>query len=101
MGGPDLQVTSHGLDELVAALAGFSGQLAEACSDLVAGDGHVSGGDPLAGRVHGFASSWHYGIGQLRQHGSDCVKMLHTVGAAFDHLDAHLAAELHQGKGKK
>ncbi len=74
--------------------------MAQACSDIRTGDGEVTGADPLAGRVHGFAGSWHYGLSQLGQHGAQCVKMLHEVGSTFDQLDHELASELHRGKGK-
>ena len=96
----DLHVTSAVLDELVAAFSGFSGQMAQACHDIRVGDSEVTGADPLAGRVHGFAGSWHYGLSQLGQHGSDCARMLSEVGSTFDRLDHELASELARGKGK-
>ena len=96
----DLHVTSAVLDELIAAFSGFSGQMAQACHDVRAGDSEVTGADPLAGRVHGFAGSWHYGLSQLGQHGSGCARMLRQVGSTFDRLDHELASELARGKGK-
>ena len=71
--GADLHVTSAVLDELIAAFSGFSGQMAHAGHDIRAGDSEVTGADPLAGRVHGFAGSWHYGLSQLGQHVRDCA----------------------------
>lgn len=83
--------------QLTTAFPGFSDRMAQACNDIRIGDGEVTGADPLADRVHGFAGSWHYG---LSQHGAQCVKMLHEVGSTFDRLDHELASELHRGKGK-
>ena len=61
----DLHLTSQVLDELISAFSGFSGQLASACADIRNGDGAVTGSDPLAGQVHGFADSWNYGLVSL------------------------------------
>ncbi len=97
----DLHVTSRVLDELISASSGFSGRMAQACSDIRAGDEGVTGADPLAERVHGFAGSWHYGLTQLGQHGSECVRMLRQVGTTFDRLDHELSSELDRGKGKR
>lgn len=96
--GPDLHVTSAVLAELIAAFSGFSRQMAHACHDVRVGDSEVTGSDPLAGRVHGFAGSWHYGLlSQLDQHGSECARMLREVGSTFDRLDHELASELARG----
>jgi hypothetical protein len=97
----DLQVTSAVLDDLTSAFAGFGDRLSQACSDIRTGDGQVTGTDPLAGRVHDFAGSWHYGLTQLGQHGHECVQMLKQVGAAFDGLDRELTAELKRSTGKR
>ena len=96
--GADLHVTSQVLDELVSAFDGFGVRLTQACNDIRAGDGQVSGDDPLAGRVHDFAGSWHYGLTQLGQHGHECVTMLKQVGSAFDQLDRELTNELKRSK---
>ena len=85
--GADLHLTSQVLDDLISAFSGFSGQLASACADIRNGDGALSGSDPLAGQVHGFADSGNYGLGQLGQYGTECVRLLRQVGAAFDSLD--------------
>jgi hypothetical protein len=97
----DLYLTSQVLDDLVSAFSGFSGQLAQACGDIRTGDSQVAGADPLAGRVHEFAGSWHYGLTQLGRHGTQCVKMLREVGSTFDLLDHELTAGLQRGKGKR
>src|ERR1700759_455559 len=97
--GADLQVTSQVLDELVSAFDGFGGRLTQACDDIRTGDGQGTGDDPLAGRVHDFAGSWHYGLTQLGQHGHECVKMLRQVGSTFDALDRELASELKRSQG--
>jgi hypothetical protein len=97
----DLQLTSRVLDDLIAALSGFTGRLAAACNDISSGDGYVTGGDPLAGQVHGFAGSWHYGLTQLGQHSEQCVQMLRQVGSTFDRLDRELAGELSRSKGQR
>jgi hypothetical protein len=96
----DLQLTSRVLDDLITAFSGFSGQLAQACRDIQTGDGQVTGSDPLSGPVHGYAGSWHYGLTQLGQHGTECQKMLRQVGATFDTLDHQLASEIKPPKGK-
>ena len=95
----DLHLTSQVLDELISAFSGFSGQLASACADIRNGDGAVTGSDPLAGQVHGFADSWNYGLSQLGQHGAECVRLLRQVGATFDRLDHELASGLSRGNG--
>jgi hypothetical protein len=95
----DLHLTSQVLDDLISAFSGFSGRLATACTDIRNGDSAVGGTDPLAGQVHGFAGSWNYGLTQLGQHGTECVRMLRQVGTAFDRLDHELASELTRGNG--
>jgi hypothetical protein len=90
----DLHVTSQVLDDLIGAFGGFSGRLAVACRDIRSGDAAVTGSDPLAGQVHGFAGSWRGGLAQLGQHGADCVQLLRQVGATFDRLDQELTGEL-------
>jgi hypothetical protein len=94
----DLLLTSQVLDDLISGFSGFSGQLAAACADIRNGDSALTGTDPLAGQVHGFAGSWNYGLTQLGQHGTACVRMLQQVGATFDHLDLELAGELSRSK---
>jgi hypothetical protein len=96
--GADLHLTSSVLDELVAAFSGFGGHLASACADIRNGDSRLTGTDPLAGQAHGFAESWNYGLTELGQHGTECVRMLRQVGTAFDRLDHELASELSRGK---
>ena len=93
----DLHLTSQVLDGLISAFSGFSGQLASACTDIRKGDSALTGSDPLAGQVHGFADSWNYGLGQLGQHGAECVRLLRQVGAAFDRLDHELTSGLSRG----
>ena len=95
----DLHLTSQVLDDLITAFSGFGGQLATACADIRAGDGSLSGTDPLAGQVHEFAGSWNYGITQLGQHSSECIRMLAQVGSTFDQLDRELASDLIRDKG--
>jgi hypothetical protein len=95
----DLHLTSQVLDDLVSAFSGFGGQLATACADIRSGDGSLTGTDPLAGQVHGFAGSWNYGLTQLGQHGEECIRMLRQVGSTFDQLDSELASDLIRGKG--
>jgi hypothetical protein len=90
----DLHLTSQVLADLHSALTGFSGQMATACADIRNGDGALTGTDPLATQVHGFADSWHYGLTQLGQHGTACAGMLQQVGTTFDSLDGELASEL-------
>jgi hypothetical protein len=97
--GADLHLTSQVLDDLISAFSGFSGRLATACADIRNGDSTLTGADPLAGQVHGFAGSWNYGLTQLGQHGTECVRMLRQVGSAFDRLDHELAGELTRGNG--
>jgi hypothetical protein len=92
--GADLHLTGQVLDDLIGAFGGFSGRLAAACNDIRSGDAAVTGSDPLAEQVHGFAGSWHGGLVQLGQHGADCVQLLRQVGATFDRLDQELAGEL-------
>jgi len=95
----DLHLTSQVLDDLISAFSGFGGQLATACADIRSGDSSLSGTDPLAGQVHGFAGSWNYGLTQLGQHGDECIRMLRQVGSTFDQLDSELASDLTRGKG--
>ena len=95
----DLHLTSQVLDDLISAFSGFGGQLATACADIRSGDSTLTGTDPLAGQVHGFAGSWNYGLTQLGQHGDDCIRMLRQVGSTFDQLDSELASDLIRGKG--
>ena len=90
----DLYLTSRVLDDLISALSGFTGQLSAACNDIRNGDSRLTGTDPLSAQVHSFAGSWHYGLTQLGQHGSQCVKLLRQVGAAFDNLDHQLTSAL-------
>jgi hypothetical protein len=97
--GADLHLTSQVLDDLMSAFCGFSGQLATACADIRNGDGALTGSDPLAGQVHEFADSWHYGLTQLGQHGTECVRLLQQVGATFDRLDHELTSGLSRGNG--
>ena len=92
--GADLHLTGQVLDDLIGAFGGFSGRLGAACHDIRRGDAAVTGSDPLAGQVHGFAGSWRAGLVQLGQHGADCVQLLRQVGATFDRLDQELAGEL-------
>jgi hypothetical protein len=96
--GADLHLTSQVLDDLISAFSGFGGRLAAACADIRNGDSTLTGTDPLAGQVHGFTGSWNYGLTQLGQHGTECVRMLRQVGTTFDHLDHELARELSRGK---
>jgi hypothetical protein len=95
----DLHLTSQVLDDLISASSGFGGQLATACADVRSGDSSLTGTDPLAGQVHGFAGSWNYGLTQLGQHGDECIRMLRQVGSTFDQLDSELASDLIRGKG--
>jgi len=95
----DLHLTSEVLDDLISAFSGFGGQLATACVDIRSGDSSLTGADPLAGQVHGFAGSWNYGLTQLGQHGDECIRMLRQVGSTFDQLDSELASDLIRGKG--
>jgi hypothetical protein len=95
----DLHLTSQVLDDLILAFSGFGGQLATACADIRSGDSSLTGTDPLAGQVHGFAGSWNYGLTQLGQHGDGCIRMLRQVGSTFDQLDGELASDLIRGKG--
>jgi hypothetical protein len=95
----DLHLTSQVLDDLISAFSGFGGRLTTACADIRNGDSALTGADPLSGQVHGFAGSWNYGLTQLGQHGSECVRMLRQVGTTFDQLDHELASELSRGKG--
>jgi hypothetical protein len=97
--GADLHLTSQVLDGLISAFSGFSGQLSTACTDIRNGDSSLTGSDPLAGQVHGFADSWNYGLTQLGQHGTECVGLLRQVGATFDRLDHELASGLSRGNG--
>jgi hypothetical protein len=94
----DLQLTSQVLDDLITGLSGFSGRMAAACADIRNGDGALTGTDPLAGQVHGFAGSWQYGLTQLGQHGTACVGMLRQVGTTFDRLESELTSELSRSK---
>lgn len=95
----DLHLTSQVLDDLISAFSGFSGQLSTACADIRTGDSALTGSDPLAGQVHGFADSWNYGLTQLGQHGAECARLLRQVGVTFDRLDHELASELSRGNG--
>jgi hypothetical protein len=90
----DLQLSSQVLDELISGFSGFGGQLYSACTDIRNGDITLTGTDPLAGQVHGFADSWNYGLTQLGQHSDECVRALRQVGTAFDRLDSELTSEL-------
>jgi hypothetical protein len=94
----DLHLTSQVLDDLISGLSGFSGRLVAACTDIRNGDSALTGTDPLAGQVHGFAGSWQYGLTQLGQHGAACVGMLRQVGTTFDRLDSELTSELSRNK---
>jgi hypothetical protein len=93
----DLHLTSQVLDDLISAFSGFGDQLATACADIRTGDGALGGTDPLAGQVHAFAGSWNYGLTQLGQHSTDCIRMLRQVGSTFDQLDRELASDLIRG----
>ena len=95
----DLHLTSQVLDDLISAFAGFTGQMATACTDIRNGDAALTGADPLAGQVRGFAGSWNYGLTQLGQHGAECARLLRQVGATFDSLDHELASDLSRGTG--
>lgn len=88
----DLHVTTGLIDDLIATLSGFGRQLGQAVADIRTGDAAVTGPDPLAGRVHGFADSWHYGLTQLGQHAARCETMLRQVGPAFAATDQQLAS---------
>jgi hypothetical protein len=94
----DLHLTSQVLDDLISGFSGFGGRLGSACADISNGDSALTGTDPLAGQVHGFAGSWNYGLTQLGQHGTECVRMLRQVGTTFDRLDHELASELSRVK---
>jgi hypothetical protein len=94
----DLQLTSQVLDDLISGLSGFSGRMATACAYIRNGDSALTGTDPLAGQVHGFAGSWQYGLTQLGQHGTACVGMLRRVGSTFDQLDRELTGGLVRSK---
>ena len=94
----DLQLTSQVLDDLITGLSGFSGRMAAACADIRNGDSALTGTDPLAGQVHGFAGSWQYGLTQLGQHGTACVGMLRQVGTTFDRLESELTSGLSRSK---
>jgi hypothetical protein len=94
--GINLQLSGQVLEELISAFGGFAGHLSQACGSIQLGDSYVTGADPLAGQVHAFAGSWHYGLTQLGQHGEECVKMLRHVGATFDQLEQRLTDELKQ-----
>ena len=96
--GADLQLTSQVLDDLISAFSGFGGQLATACADIRTGDSSLTGADPLAGQVHAFAGSWNYGLTQLGQHSSECIRMLRQVGSTFDQLDRELASDFIRSK---
>jgi hypothetical protein len=96
--GADLHLTSQVLDDLISAFSGLGGRLATACADIRTGDSSLSGTDPLAGQVHGFAGSWNYGLTQLGQHSSERIRMLRQVGSAFDQLDRELTSELSRSK---
>lgn len=97
--GADLYLTSQVLDDLISTLSGFSGRLAIACADIRNGDSALTGTDPLSGQVRSFAGSWNYGLTQLGQHGTECVRMLRQVGTTFDRLDHELASGLSRGNG--
>ena len=92
--GADLHLTSQVLDDLISDLSGFGGQLATACTGIRNGDSALTGTDPLASQVHGFAGSWSYGLTQLGQHATECVRLLRQVGTTFDQLDNELAGAL-------
>jgi hypothetical protein len=95
----DLHVSSQVLDDLIAAFSGFSDMLATACADIRTGDAALTGTDPLAGQVRGFAGSWNYGLTQLGQHGAECVRMLGQVGGVFDRLERELTDQFIRGNG--
>jgi hypothetical protein len=94
----NLKLSSDVLNELVAAFNGFGDLLYQACVDIRNGDAEVTGDDPLAGDVHGFTSSWNYGLGQLGQHGQDCSKQLKQINATFEQLETQLTGALKNGK---
>jgi hypothetical protein len=94
----NLKLSSEVLDELITAFNGFGDLLSQACTDIRTGDGAVTGDDPLSGSVHGFASSWNYGLGQLGQHAADCSKELKKINTTFQQLETQLTDEL---KGSK
>jgi hypothetical protein len=95
----DLRLSSEVLSELITAFNGFGDLLYQACADIRAGDAAVTGDDPLAGDVHGFADSWNYGLGQLGQHGHDCSQRLQKINATFDQLEKQLTDALTNAKG--
>lgn len=94
----DLHLTSQVLDDLILALSGFSGQLATACTGIRNGDSALTGTDPLASQVREFADSWNYGLTQLGQHATECVRLLRQVGTTFDQLDLELASGISRSK---
>jgi len=93
-----LRLSSELLNELIAAFNGFGDLLQQACADIRTGDAAVTGDDPLAGDVHGFTSSWDYGLGQLGQHGHDCSQQLQKINATFDQLEKQLTGALKNAK---
>lgn len=94
----DLRLSSKVLSELITAFNGFGDLLYQACADIRTGDAAVTGDDPLAGDVHGFTSSWNYGLGQLGQHGHDCSAELQKISATFDQLEQQLTGDLQNAK---
>jgi hypothetical protein len=90
----DLRLSSEVLSELVTAFNGFGDLLYQACTDIRNGAAAVTGDDPLAGDVHGFSSSWNYGLGQLGQHGHDCGQELKKINATFAQLEKQLTGGL-------
>jgi hypothetical protein len=94
----DLRLSSEVLSELITAFNWFGDLLYRACVDIRTGDAAVTGDDPLAGDVHGFTSSWNYGLGQLGQHGHDCSQELQKINATFDQLEKQLTDDLKNAK---
>lgn len=90
----DLQVSAVVLNDLHNVLSKISNDLDGACRRLRGTDAVGVGADPLINRMHDFADEWHYGIGQIGQHADDCVKMLESIGKAFDDVDNKLKSQL-------
>ena len=90
----DLQISAVVLNGLRTTLTKISSDLDGACRRLRGTDATGVGADPLISRVHDFADEWHYGIGQIGQHADDCVKMLESIGKAFDDVDNKLKSQL-------
>lgn len=94
----DVRLSSEVMNQLITAFNGFGDLLSHACNDIRNGDAAVTGDDPLAGDLREFTSSWHYGLGQLGQHGHDCSQELKKINAAFGKLDTQLRDDLTNGK---